>query len=301
MRLQKVAKMLMSSEFLQFLLSGITVGAIYALVGLGFSIIYNASHVINFAQGEFVMIGGMGTVFIASMGMPLPLAMLAAVGLAILVGISLQKLAIQRAREASVVTIIIITIGASIFIRGLAGIMWDRDFHSLPAFSGEQPIHVAGAVIVPQSLWILGVTIAVAAALFLFFNRTMVGKAMLGTAHNPLAARLVGINTTNILILSFALAAALGAVGGILIAPMAPTHYQVGIMLGLKGFSAAIVGGLGSGPGAMLGGLLVGVAEALAAGYISSNYKDVVAFVIILLVLFFMPAGLFGKRGSERV
>jgi branched-chain amino acid transport system permease protein len=291
----------MSSEFLQFLISGITVGAIYALVGLGFSIIYNASHVINFAQGEFVMIGGMGTVFIASAGVPLPAAMAGAVLLAVLIGIGLQKLAIERAREASVVTIIIITIGASIFLRGLAGIIWDRNFHSLPAFSGEQPIHIAGAVIVPQGLWILGVTVAVAVALFVFFNRTMIGKAMLGTAHNPLAAKLVGINTSNILILSFALAAALGAIGGILIAPMAPTHYQVGVMLGLKGFSAAIVGGLGSGPGAMVGGLLVGVTEAMAAGYISSNYKDVVAFVLILLVLFFMPAGLFGKHGSERV
>ena len=291
----------MSSELLQFLLSGITVGAIYALVGLGFSIIYNASHVINFAQGEFVMIGGMGTVFIASAGLPFPVAMIGAVLLAVVIGISLQKLAIERARHASVVTIIIITIGASIFLRGLAGVIWNRDFHSLPAFTGEQPIHIAGAVIVPQSLWILGVTLAVALALFVFFNRTMIGKAMLGTAHNPFAAKLVGINTNNILILSFALAAALGAIGGILIAPIAPTHYQVGIMLGLKGFSAAIVGGLGSGPGAMVGGLLVGVAEALAAGYISSNYKDVVAFVIILLVLFFMPAGLFGSRGSERV
>jgi len=291
----------MGSEFLQFLFSGITVGAIYALVGLGFSIIYNASHVINFAQGEFVMIGGMGTVFIAAAGVPLPLAMVGAVLLAVLVGIGLQKLAIERAREASVVTIIIITIGASIFLRGLAGIVWDRDFHSLPAFSGEQPIQFAGAIIMPQSLWILGITVSVALALFVFFNRTLMGKAMLATAHNPLAAKLVGININNILIVSFALASALGAVGGILIAPMAPSHYQVGIMLGLKGFSAAVVGGLGSGPGAMLGGLLVGIAEALAAGYISSSYKDVVAFIIILLVLFFMPEGLFGKRSSERV
>jgi branched-chain amino acid transport system permease protein len=243
----------------------------------------------------------MGTVFIAATGVPLPIAMIGAVLIAVLFGISLQKLAIERARGASVVTVIIITIGASIFLRGLAGVVWDRNFHSIPAFSGEQPINIAGAVIVPQSLWILGVTIAVAAALFVFFNKTMIGKAMLATAHNPLAAKLVGINTHNILILSFALAAALGAIGGILIAPMAPTHYQVGIMLGLKGFSAAIVGGLGSGPGAIFGGLLVGIAEAMAAGYISSNYKDVVAFVIILLVLFFMPSGLFGKRGGERV
>ncbi|MDQ6959665.1 MAG: branched-chain amino acid ABC transporter permease, partial [Mariprofundaceae bacterium] len=221
----------MGSEFLQFLLSGITVGAIYALVGLGFSIIYNASHVINFAQGEFVMIGGMATVFAAAAGIPIPIAMLGAVLLAVLLGIGLQKLAIERARQASVVTIIIITIGASIFLRGLAGIVWDRDFHSLPAFGSEQPIHIAGAIMVPQSIWILGITVLIALALLVFFNHTLMGKAMIATAHNPLAAKLVGININNILVLSFALAAALGAVAGILITPMAPTHYQVGVML----------------------------------------------------------------------
>ncbi len=291
----------MDSEFLQFLLSGVTVGAIYALVGLGFSLIYNASHVINFAQGEFVMVGGMATVFAAAAGIPLPVAMPAAVLLAALVGVGMQKLAIENARNASVVTIIIITIGASIFIRGIAGVIWDRDFHSLPAFSGEQPIELGGAVIIPQSLWILGITLGISLALFIFFNRTLTGKAMIATAHNPLAAKLVGININNIRMLSFAMAAALGAVGGILIAPLAPTHYQVGVMLGLKGFSAAIVGGLGSGPGAMAGGLLVGITEAMAAGYLSSSYKDVVAFVIILLVLFIRPQGLFGAAGSERV
>ncbi len=291
----------MDSEFLQFLFSGITVGAIYALVALGFSIIYNASHVINFAQGEFVMIGGMGTVFVAAAGLPLPVAMLSATALAVLCGVLLQKFAIERARGASVVSVIIITIGASIFLRGIAGIVWDRNFHSIPAFSGEQPIHIGGATVVPQSLWILGVSVLVALVLFVFFNRTLVGKAMLGTAYNPLAARLVGINTRNILLLSFALAAALGSIGGILVAPMAPTHYQVGVMLGLKGFSAAIVGGLGSGPGAMIGGLLVGICEALAAGYLSSQYKDAVAFVIILLVLFFRPQGLLGRATGDRV
>ncbi len=291
----------MFSDLLQFLFSGITVGAIYALVALGFSIIYNASHVINFAQGEFVMIGGMGSVFLSMSGIPLPLAMVGAIALAMLCGVALQKLAIQQAREASVVSIIIITIGASIFLRGVSGLIWDRNFHSLPAFSGEDPLYIGGAVVMPQSLWVFGTTVVVAIALGIFFNYSLIGKAMIGTAHNPFAAKLAGINTGNILILSYALAASLGAVGGILVAPIAPTHYQVGIMLGLKGFSAAIVGGIGSGPGAILGGLLVGIAEALSAGYLSSSYKDAVAFVIILTVLFFRPTGLMGRRRGERV
>jgi branched-chain amino acid transport system permease protein len=290
----------MSPDFLQFLFSGITVGAIYALVALGFSIIYNASHAINFAQGEFVMIGGMGSVFLAAGGLPLPLAMAGAVLIAVAFGVALQKLAVGRARGAPVVTVIIITIGASIFLRGLAGIVWDRSYHSLPAFGSEEPLRVGGATILPQSVWILAVTLVLSLALYVFFNRTMVGRAMLGAAHNPLAAQLVGIDPQRVLLLSFALAAALGAISGILIAPLAPTHYQVGIMLGLKGFSAAIVGGLGSGPGAIVGGLVVGVAEAMAAGYVSSAYKDAVAFVIILLVLFFMPSGLLGARRTDK-
>ena len=289
------------AEFLQFLFSGVTVGAIYALVALGFSIIYNASHVINFAQGEFVMIGGMATVFLSAAGLPLPLAMLAAIAIAVVAGLALQWLAVGRSGDASVVTLIIITIGASIFLRGVASVLWGTDFHSFPAFSGDQPIAIAGATLTPQSLWVLGVTLLIAAGLLAFFGHTLLGKAMLATAHNRLAAQLVGINTRLVTLFSFGLAAALGAIGGILITPIAPTSYQVGIMLGLKGFSAAIVGGLGSGLGAIVGGLVVGIAEQMAAGYLSSAYKDAIAFVIILLVLFFMPSGLFGAKTTERV
>jgi branched-chain amino acid transport system permease protein len=289
------------AEFLQFLFSGITVGAIYGLVALGFSIIYNASHVINFAQGEFVMIGGMATVSLAAAGVPLPLAMLGAIGLAVLVGLAIERLGVEPAKGASVVTLIIITIGASIFIRGLAAVVFDKNFHSLPALSGERPIQLGGATLAPQSLWILGVTLLVAALLWLFFGRTMLGRAMLASAHNPLAARLVGIDPRRVLLLSFGLAAALGALGGILIAPLAPTHVQVGVMLGLKGFAAAITGGLGSGPGALIGGLFIGIAEQMSAGYLSSAYKDAVAFVIILVVLVVRPRGLLGRAAAERV
>ena len=291
----------MSAQFLQFLLAGLTVGAIYALVALGFSIIYNASQVINFAQGEFVMIGGMCTVWLANAGWPLPAAIAAAVLVAAAIGLALEKLAVEPARGASVVTLIIITIGASILLRGLATIVWDKNIHPLKAFSGEAPIQLGGATLLPQSLWVLGVTVVIVLLLSWFFGRTLLGKALLATSHNRLAAQLVGINVRHVLLASFGLSAALGAVAGILVAPITFTAWDVGVMLGLKGFAAAILGGMGSGPGAVLGGLVLGIVEAMGAGYVSSAYKDAIAFVIILAVLFFLPSGLLGRRSSDRV
>ncbi|MCA1939512.1 MAG: branched-chain amino acid ABC transporter permease [Caenispirillum bisanense] len=291
----------MLGEFMQYLFSGLTSGAIYALVGLGFALIYNASHVINFAQGEFVMLGGMSTVFLSAAGVPLPFAVLLAVAATAVVGLALEKLAVEQTKNASVVTLIIITIGASIVIRGAAQVIFDKQFHTLPAFTGDAPINVLGATITPQTLWVLGVTVAIVLVLQWFFNRTLWGKAILATSVNPLAAKLVGINTNLVLLISFGLSAALGAIAGVLITPITSTNFEVGIMLGLKGFSAAILGGLGSPFGAVAGGLILGIVEAFGAGYISSEYKDAMAFVIILLALFFMPSGLFGKRGTDRV
>lgn len=291
----------MTAQFLQFFFSGLTIGATYALAALGFSIIYNASGVINFAQGEFIMLGGMAAALMTSQGMPLPLAIAIAVAAAALGGLLVEKLAIEPAKNAEVVTLIIITIGASLFIRGLVQVTLGKGTHALPAFSGDQPIEVLGATLLPQSLWVLGVTLVIVAALAWFFTRTLQGKAMLATSHNKLAAQLVGINTKAILLASFGLSAALGALGGILVAPITNTSYDVGIMLGLKGFVAATLGGLGSGAGAIVGGLLLGLVEAMTAGYISSSYKDAVPFVLILVVLFFMPRGLFGAKVTDRV
>ncbi len=289
------------AEFLQFLFSGLTVGAIYALVGLGFSIIYNASHVINFAQGEFVMLGGMGTVSLMLAGLPMYVAIPLAVCLVVAVGLLLEKFAVEPARNAGVITLIIITIGASILIRGVVEVALGKDFHRLPSFTGETPIIIGGAALQPQGLWVIGALVIVVAALRWFFEHTRLGKAILATSYNPLAAQLVGIDVRTILLVSFGLSAALGALAGILTAPITLTKYDIGIMLGLKGFAAAILGGLGSSYGAVAGGLALGMIEAMSAGYISSAYKDAVAFVIILGVLFFMPSGLFGTRRTERV
>ena len=289
------------AKLLQFVFSGLTVGATYALVALGFAIIYNASGVINFAQGEFVMAGGMASAFLVAAGVPLPLAVVIAVAAGVAIGVALEKFAIEPARRAPIVTLIIITIGASIAIRGLAQLLLGKQFHTVPPFTGDQPIAIGGATILPQSLWVMGASVAVMIGLSAFFGRTKLGKAMLATANNRHAAQLVGINVRFILLLSFGLSALLGAVAGVLISPITLTSYDVGIMAGLKGFAAEMLGGLGNSIGAIAGGLLLGLAEALGAGYLSSAYKDVIAFVIILAVLVFMPGGLFGKASAERV
>ncbi|MGA7017810.1 MAG: branched-chain amino acid ABC transporter permease, partial [Pseudolabrys sp.] len=282
------------AEFLQFAFSGLTVGAIYALVALGFTLIFNSSDVVNFAQGEFVMLGGMVTVFATAAGVPLPLAALLAILVAVAVGLLLHRLAIEPARGASPITLIIITIGASILLRGLAATFFDKNYHSLPPFFGSEPLIIGGAALLPQSIVVLMGVGLIVVLLWAFLTRTLTGKAMLATAANRLAARLVGINTSAVVGLSFMISAAIGALGGILAAPITLTNYDVGTMLALKGFAAAMLGGMGNPLGAVAGGLLLGLLEAFNAGYVSSQYKDAVAFIVILLVLFSMPQGLFG-------
>ncbi|HLS16293.1 MAG TPA: branched-chain amino acid ABC transporter permease [Paenalcaligenes sp.] len=290
------------SEFLQFFLSGLAVGAVYALVALGFTIIYNASDVVNFAQGEFVMLGGMITATAFAAGWSLPFAALFAVIFTALVGIALNKFAIEPARGAPVVSIIIITIGASIFVRGLTQVFLGKQLYRFPAFTGEAPIRILGATIVPQNLWVFFGAILIFVLLWLFFNKTLLGRAVLATANNRIAALLVGVNTNYVMTLSFAVSAAIGALAGVLVTPITLTSFDIGMTMALKGFAAAMLGGMGNPKGALVGGIVLGLLESLTAGYISSQYKDAAAFVVILAVLFFMPQGLFGARTSaERV
>ena len=289
-------------EFLQYLLSGLSTGAIYALIGIGFSIIYNATGIINFAQGEFVMLGGMFTLFLLETAhLPIWLAIPVAVLLATLVGLGFERLAIRPLRNASPISLVIITIGGSILMRGLAMLIWDKDTHAIPAFSGDEPIMLAGATILPQHLWILGITVVLIILNKWFFNHTISGKAMLACSYNPRAAGLVGVDVRRMVLLSFVISSAMGSLAGIIVAPLTMTAYDVGVMLGLKGFCAAIIGGMSSGLSTVIGGLILGVLESLGAGLISSGYKDAIAFIILLLILFIRPQGLFGKPESERV
>ncbi|MGI5817650.1 MAG: branched-chain amino acid ABC transporter permease [Armatimonadota bacterium] len=289
-----------TAQVWQFFLSGLTTGGTYALIALGFSLVYNATGVINFAQGEFVMLGGMITAAsMAAWDLPLWLAALMAIAITTLVGLILDRAAIRPARNASIVVLIIITLGASIFIKGLASIIWGPDERPLAAFSGEAPISLLGATITPQSLWVLGATLVTAIAMYLIFEYTIVGKAMRACAINAHAAQLCGIELSRMISWSFGLAAAIGAIAGIVLAPITMAQYDVGMMLGLKGFCAAILGGLGNGLGSILGGLILGVLEALGAGLISSQYKDAIAFVVLIVVLLIRPSGILGRQGVE--
>jgi branched-chain amino acid transport system permease protein len=217
------------------------------------------------------------------------------------IGVLLERLAINPARGADILNLIIITIGASILLKGAVMVTLGKNAAGLPAFTGERPIWLLGAAILPQALWIVGVALAIMLALHLFFARTLVGKAMQAVAIDREAARLVGIDVGRMVMLSFALAAAVGAVAGIIVTPMTLTIYDAGTMLGLKGFAAAVAGGLGNPFGGIAGGVVLGLLEALGGGLIASELKDVLAFVLLLFLLFFRPRGLFGQAESERV
>jgi len=289
-------------QVFQFTLSGLTTGSTYALVAIGFSLIHNATGIVNFAQGEFVMLGGMFMItFYSFLRLPMAASFFLTLVCVAAVGFFLERGPINRSKSKEILILVMITVGASISIKGLAMMIWGKNPMTLPPFSGENPLIFLGAAIMPQSIWILGITLLVVVALNYFFRRTMAGKAMRAVAASRRTALLTGIPVDRMILLSFTLSGALGALAGIILTPMTTTSYDVGAMMGLKGFSAAILGGYGSMPGAVIGGLLLGVLESLGAGLISSEYKDALAFLILLIVLFFRPTGILGKGSFRRV
>jgi len=289
-------------QIFQFTLSGLTTGSTYALVAIGFSLIHNSTGIVNFAQGEFVMLGGMFMItFYSFLRLPMVLAFVLTVFCVAAIGFLLERGPINRARSKEILILVMITVGASISIKGLSMMIWGKNAMTLPSFSGENPLIFLGAAIMPQSIWIFGITLFVVVALSYFFRGTMTGKAMRAVAASRKTALLSGISVDRMILLSFTLSGALGAAAGVILTPITTTSYDVGVMMGLKGFSAAILGGYGSMPGAVIGGLLLGVLESLGAGLISSEYKDALAFLILLIVLFFKPTGILGKGSFKRV
>lgn len=294
-----------TSQIFQYILSGLTVGCIYALVALGFNIIYNVTEVINFAQGEFAVWGGL-TMALAVQTLNLPLIVNFGISVAIVsaIGALIYLVTIRPLKKPSVLTMIMVTIAVSITLKGLAMFIFGKDSFALNPFSSGPPFRVWGAYIFRQSIWVLGITLSLVVALTYFFQKTILGKAMSACSDNPMAAGLVGISVKRMVLASFVMSASLGAVGGIIITPMTLMEYDRGPMLALKGFGVAIMGGLGNFYGAVIAGFVLGLLESLSTGLISSSYKDALALTVLLAVLFVKPSGLFGTAtvlGSKKL
>ena len=288
-------------EVLQYLFSGITNGAIYAIIAIGFSMLYSSTDLINFSHGEFVMLGALGVVTLwGKLAFPLPIAIILTILAVSGMGFLFERFAIRTVKNPQPIVLIIITVGASIFLRGVAMIVWGKDPFSLPQFTKHAPFELYGATILPQSIWIIFAVTTLVVGLHIFFKKTLTGKAMIACAINKHAAWLAGIPSKKMIMLAFMMSTGMGAVAGIFIAPITMNSYDMGTMLGLKGFCAAMIGGLGSLWGALAGGFILGILEAMGVGLISSSMKDAIAFLLLLLILYIRPTGLFASGEVQR-
>ena len=285
--------------FIQYLVAGITYGSIYAIVAIGFNIIYNTTGIINFAQGEFVMLGGMLSINLLQF-MPMTVAIALAVGLTMCIGAVIEIVFIRWLKNPSVLRMIIITIGISILIREVALHVWGDNVRALPYFIGNEitSIPVLGARVSPQVLWVIGTCGLMVLFLSLFFKMTSIGREMRACAANRTAAILCGIDTRNMVTLSFILSAGIGALAGAVMSPITYTQYDIGTGLAIKGFTVAILGGLGNSPGAVAAGLLLGVVEAFSVSMVPLAFQDAIAIAILLVILFVRPHGLFGSSAA---
>jgi branched-chain amino acid transport system permease protein len=296
------------ADYVQFVLDGLRAGAIYALVALGFVTVYRVTGVINFAQGAFIMLGPMITIsvyeqnWLPADGLNLVLGALLGIVITTLIGVASERLTLYPARRSLPLTKIIITIGVYLTLQGAALIVWGPQGRVLPAFTtlnlADQSFRFAGLLVKAQTLWIWGATAVMLVILALFFERTMLGKAMRACAVNRLAAQLMGIRVDTMSTIAFGIAAILGAVGGIVLGPVTRPMYDMGLDLGLKGFVAAIIGGLVNFPAAVIGGLLLGVLENMWAGVTQAGFKDLFAFVVLIVILLVRPSVLAGPESE---
>ncbi len=287
--------------YLQLTIAGLTTGAVYSLIALGFTSIYRATNILNLAQGDFVMLGGLSTVFfLERLGLSYPAAAVSSIALVTLLGMLLFVVVIKPLRNESVLVLIMATIGASVLFSGSAAILFGTAPRTLPVFLDLPPLTLLGGIRVPvQAFLVLGMTGAVFGTLYVFSHYTHLGKAMEAVSTDRLGADLAGIPRNLVMVLSFALSAAVGAIAGIFITPLFFTQYSAGGILGLKGFTAAVIGGWGRYSGAVLGGFLLGVIESLSVGLVPAGYKDAIAFVLLLAILYVRPKGILGSRALE--
>ena len=289
------------SAFLQLLVAGIGTGSIYALIALGFNVVFKSTGAMNFAQGEWVVMGGMISAMLLGSVSSVGLACLLAVLIATMFGLLSERLVVWPLRKPTALLITLVSIGLSICTRSLVMFFLGKKPVGYPGFSGTTTIAVGGITIQTQTLWIVGLTLAFLAVMHLFFERSMLGKALRAAAADREAATIVGVNVGTTVLISFGIAAFAGALAGAIITPLTLASYDQGAMFGFKGFSAAMLGGVGSLPGAVAGGLALGLLEAFGSFYISSDFKDAIAFAVLLLILFARPSGLFGRADIVKV
>jgi branched-chain amino acid transport system permease protein len=281
-----------ASTVLQSVISGLTLGCIYAALGLGLYVVYGVTRVLNLAQGEFVMLGGMITVSLCAWDVSLLPAILLAVFVVSVTGAILYRFIIHPARYASGSTLAFLTVGFAFAVEGLTLLVWGWEFRSLTNFLGSSSIHLWGATIFGQAPWVVGMTVLMVVGLYYFFGYTMLGRALRACADEPRGAQTVGISPERMGLLAFVIAAALGAVAGATITPLTMTAYNVGFPLTIKGLLAAFVGGMHRAEGVILGGLILGLTEALSAGLMPSGYHDAIALGLLLIVFLARPRGL---------
>jgi branched-chain amino acid transport system permease protein len=286
------------STALQIFFSGLNLGSIYTALGLGFFVVYSVTRVLNLAQGEFVMLGGMLTVSFYTMGIPLPASVLLAVVITGLVGAGLYRFIIYPARNASGATKVFLTLGFTFIIEGVALRIWGWEFRILPAFLDTPSIQLGGATIFGQTPWVIGITLVMVIGLFFYFGRTIQGKALRACANEPLGARLMGISIERMSLFSFILAAGLGAVVGALITPLTMTSYSMGLPLAAKGLLAAFVGGITRAEGVILGGFIYGMIEAVTAGVIPGGFHNAIAPLILVVIFLARRRGLLVTAGQ---
>ena len=285
----------------QFVVAGIVAGSIYALVALGFNVIFNSTGVINFAQGEFVMLGGMFYYAATrTAGLPVVAALVVAVAGVALVAAVLEVVVIRRAAQATVLGLVLVTLAAALLAEAGARTIWGVNPLAVPDFTDGPPFDVAGVIVTRQSVWVVTSTLAVMAVLRWFSTRTTTGLAMQAVALNRSAAESVGISVRRMVFASFVLAGVLGGIGAVLITPITKVHYELGLAVGIKGFTAAMLGGLGNMTAAVVGGLTLGLIESIGAGYVPSGLREAIPMSVLMLVLLVRPTGILGTQSVDR-
>jgi branched-chain amino acid transport system permease protein len=287
-------------KWIQLLVTGVTMGSIYALIALGYVTIYRTSRIVNMAQGAFVMFGAFFTYsFLSEIGLPYWLSTILAIVVVVIIAIVMYLLVLRPLIKISLVSIILATMAMSILFENVALLRWGGYGKSVPAFTGDKALFMGKVAVFPQSLWVIGLMVLVLIGLYVLTNRTRVGKQMTATANDPGAASLSGVSTGRMILLAFGISAAIGALGGIAITPLNSTNYLSGGIYALSGFVAAILGGWGSSSGAVVGGLALGIIQSVATGFLPTGYQDAVAYAILILVLYFRPSGLLGVASGE--